>query len=128
MPSRLIESNPYVEELRHQVAVLRGPIVYCLESIDLSPEHRILDVHLPASATFAETTDDRLPRMTVLETHGFAIASPDRDSQLHSPLYRDLSRAPAVATPLRFIPYFAWDNRGESEMTVWLGLTRSVQQ
>src|SRR5205807_431233 len=35
MPVRILEANPYVEETRNQVAVMRGPIVYCLESTDL---------------------------------------------------------------------------------------------
>ncbi|MFC3362365.1 glycoside hydrolase family 127 protein [Pedobacter fastidiosus] len=35
MEAQLIESNPLVEENRNQVAVKRGPIVYCLESADL---------------------------------------------------------------------------------------------
>ena len=35
MPARLIEANPLVEETRNQVAIKRGPIVYCLESPDL---------------------------------------------------------------------------------------------
>src|SRR5262249_13550828 len=32
MRPRLVEANPLVEEARNQVAVLRGPLVYCLES------------------------------------------------------------------------------------------------
>ena len=34
MPVALIEANPLVEENRNQVAVKRGPVVYCLESVD----------------------------------------------------------------------------------------------
>jgi DUF1680 family protein len=123
MTSRLIESNPYVEELRHQVAVVRGPIVYCIESVDLPPENRILDVHLPVDAAFTETSDDRLPGLNILETRGFATAKSDH----HSELYREVSAEPSRPINLRLIPYFAWDNRGESEMTVWVGLTRSNQ-
>ena len=33
MPPRLIESHPLVEETRNEVAVKRGPVVYCLESV-----------------------------------------------------------------------------------------------
>jgi DUF1680 family protein len=28
--------------------------------------------------------------------------------------------APPRTIPLTLIPYFAWDNRGDTEMTVWL--------
>ena len=37
MPARLMEANPLVEEDLNQVAVQRGPVVYCLESPDLPP-------------------------------------------------------------------------------------------
>jgi DUF1680 family protein len=123
MPSRIVEANPYVEELRNQVAVMRGPIVYCLESVDLPSDRRILDIHLPASARFTETTDHRLSGLTVLQTNGLAIANPNHKSEL----YREVSTEPAQPTTVRLVPYFAWDNRGESEMTVWLGLLRSNQ-
>ncbi|HEY4148323.1 MAG TPA: glycoside hydrolase family 127 protein, partial [Chitinophagaceae bacterium] len=35
MPVTLVEANPLVEETRNQVAVKRGPVVYCLESAGL---------------------------------------------------------------------------------------------
>ena len=50
MPVRMIEAHPFVEEARNQVAVVRGPIVYCLESIDLPANIRLLDVLLPRAA------------------------------------------------------------------------------
>ncbi|HKO80906.1 MAG TPA: glycoside hydrolase family 127 protein, partial [Chitinophagaceae bacterium] len=46
MPATLLESNPLVEETRNQVAVKRGPIVYCLESTDLPGQH-VFDVAIP---------------------------------------------------------------------------------
>src|SRR5205807_6564631 len=50
MPVRLIEANPYVEEARNHVAVMRGPLVYCLESIDLPGDVRVVDVMLSHDA------------------------------------------------------------------------------
>ena len=41
MPARLMESHPLVEETRGQVAVARGPLVYCLESPDLPEGIRV---------------------------------------------------------------------------------------
>ena len=48
MPATLLESNPLVEENRNQVAIKRGPVVYCLESADL-PQQNIFNVLIPAS-------------------------------------------------------------------------------
>jgi DUF1680 family protein len=47
MPVRLVEANPLVEEARNQAAVMRGPLVYCVESPDLPEGIRVLDVRLP---------------------------------------------------------------------------------
>ena len=47
MPARLIEANPLVEETRNQVAIERGPIVYCLESPDLPKGVRVRTWRFP---------------------------------------------------------------------------------
>jgi DUF1680 family protein len=116
MPVRLVEANPYVEEARNQVAVMRGPIVYCLESIDLPEAVRVMDVLLSRDAKLNPVGDRLLPGAIVLEGNAKAIESQDwRDA-----LYLEASRESARDINLRLIPYFAWDNRGKSEMTVWI--------
>jgi DUF1680 family protein len=37
-------------------------------------------------------------------------------------LYTDVEDGPLRTIPVRLIPYFAWGNRGPSEMSVWLPL------
>jgi DUF1680 family protein len=119
MPARLLESNPSVEETLNQVAVQRGPIVYCLESADLPVRARILDVSLPQNAPLQPRFESvRGERIAALETKGFVRARVPEH-----PLYSDRKPARLSAVPLHFIPYFAWGNRGEGEMTVWLPLT-----
>jgi len=48
MPARLMVANPKAEQLRNQVAVMRGPMLYCLESIDLPEDKHIDNVRIPA--------------------------------------------------------------------------------
>lgn len=50
-----MEANPLVEEAKNQVAVMRGPIVYCLEGQDIQGGHRINDIAIPADVQFKET-------------------------------------------------------------------------
>ena len=50
MPVVLLESHPLVEENRNQVAVMRGPLVYCLEAADLPAGTVIENVRLPREA------------------------------------------------------------------------------
>jgi hypothetical protein len=119
MPVRLVESHPYIEETRNQLAVVRGPIVYCLESVDLPADVRVLDVSLGHDSKLAPATDERLPGITVLKGHAMA----KRQEAWPEELYRELAPDRARKIEIQLIPYFAWDNRGESEMSVWLGQT-----
>jgi DUF1680 family protein len=120
MPVRLIEANPYVEETRNQVAVMRGPIVYCLESTDLPAGVRLLDVSLSRSTPLTTQRSNDLGGVTMIEGKGIARAAGDWSTTL----YRDLPPEADREFHLVLIPYYAWDNRGKSEMSVWLPLSR----
>ena len=119
MPAVLVEANSLVEEARGQAAVRRGPVVYCLESPDL-PGASIFDVALPIDVDLrpVKTTIDGAP-LVVLE--GKARLLPESGG---TALYHEISKAPAREEKLRLIPYFAWANRGPSDMSVWLGVSR----
>ena len=113
---RIVEANPLVEESRGQVAVMRGPILYCIESTDLPDGTDIDDIALPVDAQF-RTVEDTIggSRMMALETE----ACVRRQADWSGTLYRNVSTSKERQT-IRFIPYYAWGNRGKSEMTVWL--------
>lgn len=115
MQTKLIEANPLVEEARGQVAVQRGPIIYCLESMDLK-NVSIDDVAIPHNAKFktVETTIDG-SRIIALETEAY-----DRsESSWTGTLYREIGKN-KKKVKIRLIPYYAWGNRGKGEMTVWI--------
>jgi DUF1680 family protein len=113
----MLESRPQVEEARNQVAIMRGPLVYCVESTDLPAGVTIHDVAIPAEARFASRFDKGLlGGVTVIETEARRIGRGDWGGAL----YRVWKPQPRAAVRLRMIPYYAWSNRGESSMTVWL--------
>jgi len=117
MPVRLMEANPLVEDDVNQVAVQRGPVVYCLESPDLPKGVRMSDVMIPADMQLAARFDQHLlAGVVVLE--GNAVARPDVD--WHGKLYREVQPAERKPVAVKFIPYSVWQNRGRSEMSVWL--------
>jgi DUF1680 family protein len=121
MPVRLMEAHPLVEEARNQVAVQRGPIVYCLESIDLAANVKLWDVVIPRGIALRPRHDPALlGGVTVLE--GRAEAWPE--VKWSGQLYRALPDMSPTAIDLKLIPYYAWGNRGRSEMTVWMPLGR----
>ena len=117
MPARLMEANPLVEEDLNQVAVQRGPVVYCLESPDLPAGVRISCVRIPPDLKLTPRFDRHLlDGVVVLE--GKALAQPDENWS--GKLYRDFQPAEFKPVSVKFIPYSVWQNRGPSEMSVWL--------
>jgi len=52
--------------------------------------------------------------MAVLEVPG------KREEPEDGPLYRGYAPVKTEPVTLKFIPYFAWANRGEGEMRVWV--------
>ncbi|QEL17948.1 glycoside hydrolase family 127 protein [Limnoglobus roseus] len=121
MAVRLLEAHPLAEELRNQVAVQRGPVVYCVESCDLPAAVRVQSVAIPRTAAFRPRYDAKLlGGVAVLEGAAEATAAPAWGKEL----YRELAPTVAKAFDLRLIPHYAWGNRGKSEMTVWTPLGR----
>jgi uncharacterized protein len=117
MPARLMEANPLVEETLNQVAVQRGPVVYCLESVDLPAGARITDVAIPSDIDLVARFDRRLlGGAVVLEGTAQLRTSPKWAGEL----YREVQ--PEVTKPVKvsLIPYSLWANRGRGEMSVWL--------
>ncbi|MBQ4388287.1 MAG: glycoside hydrolase family 127 protein [Prevotella sp.] len=123
MPVRLVEANPLVEEAKNQVAVMRGPIVYCLEGQDIEGGHRINDIALPADI---QLTERRVTisghEMVALEGDALLVNADKWDNRT---LYRTLPHARSNnKVRVRLIPYYAWDNRGVQDMSLWLPLAR----
>ena len=122
MRPRLIEANPLVEEAKNQVAVKRGPVVYCLEGQDIEGGYRISDLAIPSDIQWNE-----IP-MTI-EGHQFVALEGDalllnQEKWNNQTLYREVTRYPSKKVKVRLIPYYAWDNRGNQDMSLWLNLIR----
>ena len=122
MRPRLVEANPLVEEAKNQVAVMRGPIVYCLEGQDIEGGYRINDIALDDDIELKEV------KMTIAG-HEFIALEGDAKLVNNKPwnnntLYRELAKSPDTKVRIRLIPYYAWDNRGIQDMSLWLPLKR----
>ncbi len=121
MKPELIEGHPFIEEVKGQVAVKRGPLVYCLEAVDLPKGVKVYDVALPRNIELKPRFDDNLlSGITVLEGEADIRQEPDWSDQL----YRKLPSKEPKKAMIRLIPYYAWANRGKSDMTVWMPLAR----
>jgi len=88
-------AHPRVKGHAGKAAVTRGPLVYCLESVD-NPDLDIFTAQLDRASLSAEFIPGLL---------GGCVAINGKTTD---------------GKPLRFIPYFLWANRGESQMVVWV--------
>jgi hypothetical protein len=122
MQPRLMEAHPRVEEARNHVAVMRGPVLYCLESHDLPAGVRVDDVVIPAGIKLSARHDPTLlGGVTVIEGEARLARGGDWPAGM---LYRPFRSTASEPLQLRLIPYYAWNNRGVPYMTVWLPLSR----
>ena len=122
MKTRLLAGHPRSEHIRNQVAVKRGPVVYCLESNDVIGDVPFEQIAIDASAEFEpEYRSDLLGGVTVLRTTAKAMAKPQRTIIGQ---YGDITEQHALPVDIEMIPYFAWNNRDEPKMSVWPPLSR----
>jgi DUF1680 family protein len=121
MPAKLIEAHPLVEETRNQVAVKRGPVVYCLESVDITEAKSIFDIVIPSGIKLIPVII-KIKNSEILCLEGEGLLTDN--SGWEGILYRELPADSPLPLNIRLIPYYAWGNRGPSEMTVWMPLAR----
>ena len=121
---RVTVAHHFLEESTNQAAVVRGPVVYCLESADLPEGVGIESVHLPFPTEWvAEEGTGLFADQVLLRTSAVALPA----TVPHGELYGELVDQPGTELDLRLVPYAHWANRGPGEMTVWLPLLRSAR-
>lgn len=120
MPVKLLESNPLVEETRNQTTVKRGPLVYCLEGMDIEGGKGIDNVMIPADIQFT-TRKVIIAGSPVVVLDGKAKLT--NESSWKNTLYREVGKSNQPVN-ITLIPYYAWGNRGKSDMTVWMPLVK----
>lgn len=112
MPIMTVHSHPALRANIGRAAIQRGPIVYCMEEADNGSDLHtfLLDTAAPLSFAFE---NGLLGGVGVVTASGVRLTAASRD------LY--IADAP-TSTPAtaRLIPYYAWANRGEGELMVWL--------
>ena len=113
MPVERIEANPRVQANAGQLAIQRGPLVYCLEACDQSEP--IGSLYLPQDATLISAKEPQLLGGVVV-VRGVAQVAAEQDWT--RALYQAAPKSRGV--PFTAVPYYAWDNRRAGPMKVWL--------
>lgn len=120
MKARLMESNPLVEENRNQIAIMYGPMVYCLESVDLPENTSIFDIIIPADIQL-KPRKNNIEGNDIMMLDGTARLI-ERNHKKDS-LYKEIE-LPTHDIRITLVPYFAWGNRGHHDMSVWLPVSK----
>ena len=104
MPVQLVKSHPLVEENTGKIALERGPVVYCAESID--NDGKVLNIQLSDENIFQpDFHPDMLGGVTLLKGKVFKPSENNAEGK--------------ELVPFTAVPYYSWANRGTGEMRVW---------
>ena len=109
-----MHSNPLVRADSGKVALVRGPVVYCLEEADNGSN--LAAVYVDSGALVEEEGQDLFGGIIGLSFAGKRISGrgwgEDELYGLHPVTWEDVK--------LKAVPYAFWNNRGAGEMVVWM--------
>jgi hypothetical protein len=109
MPVRKVVANEKVENDRGKVALQRGPVVYCLEDKD-NDNGWLFDNYIDANTAVESRYEaNLLGGVVTLSLEGNKVEGEKVQS-----------------TTLKAIPYYTWNNRGKSNMLVWIPSEKST--
>ena len=112
---RFIRANPNVRADTGRVAMMKGPLVYCLEEVDNGAN--LASIYVDTNQEIKEVYEpDLLGGTVTLLCKGKRISSKNwGDQELYGNkqvIFEDIN--------LKAVPYYSWANRKTGEMTVWL--------
>jgi len=107
-----VEASPHVHADAGRIAIMRGPVVYCVEAVDNGEDLRDLHIDFTQPLTVEGLDFCGLPTLQACGWRRDPNAFGDR-------LYRRVG-TDRIAQTIKLIPYFACANRGETEMIVWI--------
>ena len=120
MEVRVMQADARVRENAGKVAIMRGPLVYCLEEVDNGADlHRLL----LCAMYICENQDSVIEKQITIggqEFPAILLKGKREIAEMSDKLYQDYTPARYEDVELTFVPYYTWANRGENEMAVWI--------
>lgn len=114
MPIRQVQAHPNVAACTEQVAIERGPIVYCAEWPDFA-SHNVMHLYVPDTASFAAEYRENMLGDPTITNKGNVITGTVKG------LYAaEGGGTTELDEAFVAIPYYAWAHRGQGQMAVWL--------
>jgi len=119
MTVRAVACDPRVLDNYQRAVLMRGPLVYCLESTDNPGLPSVFQGAIRSGFSAQMTTVRGFkPSIPAIRLKGLCLKTSD---VLYHPLGKHGKPKPAALTA---IPYYAWANRGDSQMAVWIPVSK----
>lgn len=115
MEVKVVEADWKVREDIGKVAVLRGPIVYCIEEVDNGKDLHMVTLDVTSETVVAdrEVAGAKVKGITM---KGFRAVPTEAENK---GLYHLVGARKKEEMDVQMVPYYTWANRGENEMQVW---------
>lgn len=107
METRFNTAIDSVKNNRNRVAVTRGPLVYTAEEVDNDTQVQQLFI-------------DDLPTSTDVRSERFLEGKLENIVNVQFPAKKISESGKTLNTLIKLVPYYAWNNRGDGSMIVWL--------
>lgn len=123
MEVHMLASDTRVREDIGKVAFTRGPITFCMEEADNGKNLHLCRVDKSSIQmgdkwnVSVEMSKELGHSMAVLKVPGLRQ---EESSAQEKSLYTEYKSIKETQTELTLVPYYAWNNRGEGEMSVWI--------
>ena len=110
METRFMSASVRTPNYAGKTAVMRGPLVYCLEETDNGA--LLWNLSVNTGEAVAEHHPEFLCGVTTITCKGVREHAESDLYTVNVPECQDAQ--------LTFVPYYAWGNRGKGEMSVWV--------
>lgn len=113
---KVLSADLRVRENIGKVALMKGPVTYCVEEADNSKDLHLYKIcpDMPMTETTVTIQGQSFPAIVA---QGKKYKECTSDS-----LYTEYAPAEYKDVEITYIPYYAWANRGENEMRVWMSV------
>lgn len=112
---RVLTADPKVRENIGKVAVMKGPVVYCMEERDNDKNLQLYKI-CPEASIKQHKVEINGQDFPALLAKGKRLEEETEPAML----YREYQPEKYKDVEIVLIPYYLWANRGENEMCVWI--------
>ena len=113
-PAKFVWANPNVRADAGKVAIVRGPLVYCLEEADNGSNLPLF--YADTEKPLKEVESDLFGGTVLIQAEG----KRQKETGWNEDTLYGQIRPEYEDAVLKAVPYFCWNNRGEGEMIVWI--------